>query len=284
MLTAKQCVQAMLKRAGIYYRLKASFVYDLYWKLVNPRFIEGRNKEIDFYRSLLIGFRRGNLIFDVGANVGEKTDVFLRMGARVVAVEPDERNQGVLRGKFLDYRLAPKPLVIVGRAVSDKIGVETMWIDGPGSALNTLSQKWADALKGNKKRFEHTSDPLEFAQKKTIETTTLEQLGVTHGSPFFVKIDVEGHELNALRGLRCPVPYLSFEVNLPEFREEGLRCVDVLGHLAMDGQFNYASDCKRGLAMDRWVDQQEFSKLLDRCGEKCIEVFWRTPLSRNPTV
>jgi FkbM family methyltransferase len=277
MQTVKQCIQSMLKRAGIYYRLKASSLYDLYWMFVNRRLIDGRNKEIDFYRSLLIGFQRGNLIFDVGANVGDKTDVFLRIGARVVAVEPDERNQEILRGKFLEHRLVPKPVIVVGQAVSDKIGVDTMWIDGPGSALNTLSQKWADTLRADKKRFEHTLDVLEFAQKKSVETTTLEQLSLRYGLPFFVKIDVEGHELNALRGLRHPVPYLSFEVNLPEFRQEGLRCVEVLGRLAVPGRFNYVSDCKSGLVLDQWADQQEFSEILDHCTERCIEVFWRTP-------
>ena len=45
------------------------------------------------------------MIFDVGANVGDKTDVFLRLGARVVSIEPDEANQEVLRGKFLRYRV-----------------------------------------------------------------------------------------------------------------------------------------------------------------------------------
>ncbi len=280
MQVTKRQIQSVLKRAGIYQRLKASSVYDLYWTLYNRRIINDRNKEIDFYRSLLTGFQRGNLVFDVGANAGDKTDVFLRMGARVVAVEPDERSQEVLRGKFLDCRLVPKPVVIVGRAVSETVGVQTMWVDGPGSALNTLSQKWAESPKEDRKHCEHATDVVEFAQKKSIETTTLQQLIIMHGLPFFVKIDVEGHELSVLRGLRCPVPYLSFEVNLPEFRKEGLQCLELLGGLAA-GRFNYASDCKSGLIFDRWVDQQQCSQMLENCPERCIEIFWRTALASN---
>jgi len=281
MQALKQYVPSVLKRAGFYQRLKGSCVHDLYWRIADRRRIDGRNQQVDFYRRLLNGFRAGDLIFDVGANAGDKTDVFLRLGARVVAVEPDERCQDILRGKFLEYRLAPKPVIVVGQAVSEKVAVETMWVDGPGSALNTLSQKWADTLRGDKKRFEHTSDVLEFAQKKSVETTTLEQLTVTHGLPFFVKIDVEGHELSTLRGMRRPVPYLSFEVNLPEFRQEGLQCLEVLENLTASGQFNYAADCRCGLVLDRWVARQQFSRVLDQCTDKCIEVFWRTPLARG---
>src|ERR1035437_1889229 len=155
MQSLKQCVQSTLKRGGIYQRVKASSMYDLYWKVTDRRLIDHRNKEVDFYRRLLGTSRRGSLFFDVGANVGDKTDVFLRLGARVVAVEPDERCKEILRGKFLEYRLSAKPVVIVGKAVSDSIRNETMWIDGPASAVNTLSKKWVETLKTTKSTFAH---------------------------------------------------------------------------------------------------------------------------------
>jgi FkbM family methyltransferase len=272
----KPNVQRMLKWMGFHERLRESYAYDLYWRLADRRRIDKRSREVAFYRSLLDGFRAGDLIFDVGANVGEKTDIFLRLGARVVAVEPDEAGQGVLRDKFLRYRLAPKPVLVVGKAVSDKQKVETMWVDGPGSALNTLSQKWVASLRSDKARFEHTLDSLTFSGRKEVETTTIEQLVTAYGPPFFVKIDVEGYELAALRGMRRPVPYLSFEVNLPEFRPEALECVELLGRMGANGKFNYAAECETGLLLDTWLSPQDFLPVLGQVKEKSIEVFWKT--------
>ncbi len=93
-----------LKQAAVYHRLKASRVYDA-------------------DQRLLQGLPRRGLIFDIGANHGAKTDVFLRLGARVVAVDPDETNQEI-----------------------DTAGHSSMWVDSPDSAKNTLSQKWVDTL------------------------------------------------------------------------------------------------------------------------------------------
>jgi FkbM family methyltransferase len=281
MQALKRGLQSVLKRAGIYYRLKESRLYDLYWSIADRRLIDARSQELEFYSKLLSGFRRGDLIFDVGANVGDKTNVFLKLGARVVCMEPDETNQEVLRGKFMRYRFAAKPVAIVGKAVSDRSAVETMWIDGAGSAVNTLSQKWADALKANRDKFEHEHCGLEFAQHKAVETTTLEELILTHGLPFFVKIDVEGHEAKVIKGLKHPVAFLSFEINLPEFRQEGLECVRQLDGLAADGQFNYATSLQRGMALEKWLGAPEFSTLLEQYPERYLEVFWRTPLHRG---
>ena len=267
---------AALRQSGLHWRLKASWLYDFYWTVRDSTRIRLRSQEVDFYRGLLNGFPQGGLIFDVGANVGDKTDVFLRLGARVVAIEPDGNNQKILQEKFLKYRWAPKPLAIVGKALSDNVGVETMWIDGPGSALNTFSKKWVETLRGDKTRFAHTMDKLDFAGEAEVETTTLEQVIAAHGIPFFIKIDVEGYEPSVLRGLQHPVPYISFEVNLPEFRPEGFECIELLARLANDGNFNYTFDTKQGLTEKRWLGRGEIARVLEQCTEKSIEVFWKT--------
>ena len=251
-------------------------MYDFYWKMADRRVIEARGKQVEFYRNILDGFRPQDLIFDVGANCGQKTDVFLRLGARVVAVEPDDANQSVLREKFLSYRFSPKPVVIIGKALSDRDSVQTMWIDGDGSAINTLSEKWVDALRSGPKRSHSDLDSQEFARHKEVQTTTLEQLMVAHGEPFFVKIDVEGYERTVLSGLKRPVPYLSFEVNLPEFRAEGLECIELLSCLAPDGDFNYVVDYEIGLGAKRWMKSGDISSMLEKSSASSVEIFWKT--------
>ena len=271
----KRQTQTILKRAGLYQRLRTSTIHDLYRRVADKSWILARDRQMDFYRRLLPELRHGDLIFDVGANEGLKTDLFLRMGARVVAIEPDEKSQLILQERFVKFRLARRPVVIIGKAVSDKNTTESMWIDGPGSAVNTLSRKWATTLRGNKARHTYGHCGLDFVQRRTVETTTLEDLIAVHGRPLFIKIDVEGYELNVIWGLRHPIPYLSFEVNLPEFRPEGLQCVALLGSLAVDSKFNYAVDCERGLALEPWLNSNEFLPVLKQCAENTIEVFWK---------
>ncbi len=228
---------------------------------------------MEFYKRTLQGFRKGDVIFDIGANEGHKTDIFLRLGAKVIAVDPDEANQEVLKQRFVKHRVAPKMVNIEVKAVSDSVGTKSMWIDAPGSAKNTLDPKWVETLRNDSKRFGYQ---LDFARKKEVETTTLENLMTTYGVPFFIKIDVEGHEPSVLRGLHRPVPYLSFEVNLPEFKMEGLQCVSILNEIAPHGEFNCAVDCRYGLMFEQWMPHREFALAFDQCKESSIEVFWRT--------
>lgn len=266
-----------IRRSSVYQSLSASPLGGLYRKLKGEqRLVEDRAKEAAFYGTLLQGFHRGDLVFDIGANTGEKVEAFVRIGARVVAVEPDETNLKRLRTRFSRLQETGTPVSIIDAAVSDREGSATMLVDGPGSALNTLSEKWVDALKLHKERFAHTTDLLEFDGVKSVKTTTLDRLIEDNGAPFFVKIDVEGYELKVLQGLHRSVPYLSFEVNLPEFREEGLQCIDLLRGLREDGEFNYTSDCRSGLLSSRWLDSQKIAQVLTECDETCIEIFWRS--------
>jgi FkbM family methyltransferase len=269
----KRTGQSFLKRAGLYERVRSSFLYDLYWRAADPRILQKREEEIDFFRRTLLGFLENDLIFDVGANHGYKSDIFLRLGARLVAVDPDPANLEILQQRFLTYRLQKKPVTIVGKAVSDREGAETMWMDEAGSAKNTLTVKWVETLRSDAKRFGRT---LQFAEETKVETTTLEQLIAIYGPPFYIKIDVEGYEPAVLRGLRTAVPYVSFEVNLPEFRSEGRHCVDLLHAVKATGLFNYAADAQSGLALPEWLPRQTFLRIFESIDEPSVEVFWRT--------
>jgi FkbM family methyltransferase len=269
----KLAIQRALKRAGLYHRTKASAVYRAYWKMVNPRIIDEIDAKTAFYKTVLQGFPKEGLIFDVGANHGRKTGVFLALGARVIAIDPDELNQEILRQKYLSYRLRKMPVTVIGKAVSDSATTETFWIAAPGSGKNTLSQKWVDTIKSNHTLFD---EPLTFGTRRDVPTTTLDQLIAIYGHPFFIKIDVEGHELKVLLGLTRSVPFLSFEVNLPEFREEGIKCIKLLHGLSPNGTFNYTIGRQTALALRTWLRENEFVNVFKRCGGKCVEVFWRT--------
>jgi FkbM family methyltransferase len=257
-------------------RLQSSSLRRAYWTVGNRKTLSSSLREEDFYRGLLVGLRRGDIIFDIGANCGVKTDLFLRLGARVVSVEPDEACQQIIRDRFLKYRVKPRPVTLIGKAVSDKVGAEEMWIDGPGSAVNTMNRKWADHLKESKESFGHGHCGLDFSRSKSVETTTIEQMINLYGSPFFIKIDVEGHELNAVCGMRRPVPFLSFEVNLSTFGREGIECVQTLHQLEPKGLFNFTPDCCKGLVLREWLGSEPFCAALESCGEETVEVFWRS--------
>jgi len=272
----KATCQRLLKRAGLYERIKGSWLYDGYWRVADRRLVEQHKQELDFFRKTLVGFRRSDLIFDIGANRGLKTRTFLELGARVIAADPDASNQKTLTERFLTYRLRKKPVVVVGKAVSDRNGHEILWVSEPGFEMNTLNLKWARTLARDPARFGRT---FEFSQQTEVETITLEQMISTYGRPFYIKIDVEGHELNVLKGLQTAVPYLSFEVNLPDFRREGEQCIARLHGIAANGVFNCA--VRDQLMFSDWMPHASFAKAFAEIKETSVEVFWRTWVPRD---
>lgn len=269
----KSLIQDLLKRAGLYHRIKTSFVYELYWQLADPQLLSRRDAEIEFYKAFLHP-PAGAVIFDIGANYGEKTSLFLRLGCRVIAVEPDSYCQGVLHQKFRRWRVRPMPVTVLAKAVSDRASTKVLFVDHAGSAKNTLSVKWTETLRSDDQRF---GTKLSYATKESVKTTTLDEMISCYGRPHFVKIDVEGHEPEVLNGLTQSVPFLSFEVNLPEFLPEGLECVRRLQEIHSRGLFNYATgDCTR-FSIPEWLPLDLFSEALRRCPHSSVEVFWKTP-------
>lgn len=202
------------------------------------------------------------LIFDIGANGGDKADRFLRMGARVVCVEPDKYCCSLLNRRF---RNCLDRLTIVSKAVSDVAESKVFYSLEDGSAYNTFSEKWATQISQKNNQLN--------IQENQVQTVTIDDLIATHGKPSLIKIDIEGYELNALKGLNSKIASITFELNLPDFLDEGLECIDRLTLIDPDCSFNYFIDCERGFLLLQNVDANNFKKLLSETDVKYMEIF-----------
>ena len=171
-------------------------------------------------------FIKNQLVFDIGANSGDKVAYFLKLGAaKVVAIEPCTEVFQDLKYKF-DKN---DKVILENIAISDRVGNATLYIAG-GRTTNTISDDFMHRT--GKKRFPAGS----WKEKITVETTTLNNLILKYGIPNFCKIDVEGAELQVLKGLASPINFVSFEFTA-EFMEESFECMDVL--FALDNRYKF---------------------------------------------
>ena len=269
----KAALRDALRSLGLYDWLKEeSIVYDLYRFVRDGTPLNWRSREVAFYRGLLAGQGPPLLVFDLGAHRGRTTRAFLKLGARVVAVEPDERSRTILKRRFGAGRPGSR-VALVGMAASDSERRETLWVTEPGAGINTLSEKWVGILRRNPAKL---GIACEFPKRQPVSTTTLDALIEAHGTPHYVKIDVEGHESSVLRGLTRAVPIVSFEANLPEFGPEAMDCVWLLDRLAPGGTFNVTiGDSHHGFAAGEWQSAEKIRVLLRAFGEATVEVYWK---------
>jgi FkbM family methyltransferase len=144
----------------------------------------------------------GDLAFDIGAHVGNQTRCFARLGARVVAVEPQPPFARWLRWLFRDQ---PR-VTVIEAALGARPGTASLHPSPHTPTVASLSADWiasvATAPSFARVRWQA---PLE------VPVTTLDALIAQHGLPRFCKIDVEGFEAEILRGLSRPIPLLAFE-------------------------------------------------------------------------
>ena len=161
--------------------------------------------------------RPGDLVFDVGANRGDKTAVFLGLGARVLAIEPDPRTADGLRRRF---RGEPRTTVL-----DMGVGAASGEMPFHPSSYSTRSTFAVD-------RMRQLGDNVEYGAGTIVSVTTLDALIAAHGVPRFCKIDVEGYEPEVLRGLSQPVPVLSFEFH-GELMDDARNCLERLNRLGM---------------------------------------------------
>lgn len=193
-----------------------------------------------FYRGFL---SPGDLAFDVGAHVGNRTAAMLAVGARVVAVEPQPLMAATLQslhGRRPGFHL-------VSKAVGERAGAMEMLVSTRTPTVSTLSSDWVGEVTRAK-----SFSRIDWDQRVSVEVTTLDALIGEFGVPAFCKLDIEGFELEALRGLTQPLRSISFEY-LPPTKEKTFACIEWLLELG-DYSFNVVRAEYPRFALPGWVD------------------------------
>lgn len=155
------------------------------------------------------GVRAGDVVLDCGANVGTFTRIALAAGAaKVVAFDIDPRNVECLRRNFRQ-EAAEGRVIVVGKGVWNSVGTVEVKIY-QNSNWNTAVMPY---------RPETQEKPRIMTLPVTSIDQAVEQLGLERVD--FIKMDVEGAEVEALRGARRTLqrfrPRLSVATeNLPD--------------------------------------------------------------------
>jgi len=197
------------------------------------------------HRALFSQFiKPGDLAFDVGANIGDRTDAMLSVGARVVAFEPQPKCAREVRARAGSDRLT-----VVESAMGSQVGQAELHL--------TSTHGWA-SLRPDWQR----SDEL---GTMTVPVTTLDAEIARHGKPIFCKIDVEGYEAEVLKGLSTPVQALSLEFHC---HSQGVgkvqECLMLLSKLG-SYEFNITAGETAELLLPDWISMEALASSFPNC-------------------
>jgi FkbM family methyltransferase len=195
--------------------------------------------------------KAGDLAFDVGAHVGDRISSFRRLGARVVALEPQP---GPARALRLIHRRDPD-VTLLAAAAGDREGQIGFHVNSANPTVSTASEAFLAAANGAGGWEGQVWD-----RTITVPCVTLDALIRQHGRPAFTKIDVEGFEDSVLAGLSTAVPALSFEFTTIA-RPCAERCLQRLADLG-PYRFDVALGETQRLVFGRWLSHAEMSAYL----------------------
>ena len=204
------------------------------------------NKRMLFYSSFV---DKNELCFDIGANIGNRVRPLLNIGAKIIAVEPQQKCIRVLEYKFGEN------IEIVPKGIGTKESVKDFYIANEHTS-SSFSEKWIDSVKND--RFKKYN----WNKIVKVEMTTLDKLIEKYGLPVFIKIDVEGYELEALKGLTKPIKMISFEYTIPEQIDNIMQCVEQIELNDSNIECNYSIGESMTFEYENWVTVEQLRTIV----------------------
>ena len=211
------------------------------------RLNETEQSQLSFYSQFI---KKGDLVFDVGANVGSRSKLFLNLGSKVVAFEP----QPELSEHLIQHLRHHKnfSLMPIGLGANPSI-VELNISDA--HVLSSMSNRWIESTTQSGRFSTYNWD-----KSIDVKIDTLDNMFTKFGVPKFIKIDVEGYEFEVLQGLTQPIKYLSFEFTAEDLNAT-LNCTNLLDKLG-PYLFKFSKGESLTFEMNEWKSIECFNKSL----------------------
>jgi FkbM family methyltransferase len=198
-----------------------------------------------------IQIKEGDLVFDIGANIGLKTQEYIDKGLKVIAFEPQGSLIKVLKTKF-----GNNPDVIIehcgisNQNATMRINICSSNLDQSTFVLDRRNK--VDASRGNEFVFDSYED---------VPVFTLDHMIVKHGIPAYIKIDVETYETEVIQGLTKGVKYLSFEYT-NTYPSITLNILQLLTNLGFR-EFTFGVSEWMPFPWQKWYNLKQFSQIIE---------------------
>jgi FkbM family methyltransferase len=202
------------------------FVYQSFF---DREAVRRRKRRREFYSGFI---QPGDLVFDVGANLGNYSEAFRGVGATVVAIEPDPRNVKILR-----RRLQNKGVRVEQCALGRAEGNASLRIACDRDDVSTLSDQWAENTDAH------------WQGTVQVQVRTLDSIAKDYGTPKYVKVDAEGYDAEVLRGMTFRPQIVSFE-----FLSRDLRIARECIELLREWSFNFVIEERSRFELSQWVN------------------------------
>jgi FkbM family methyltransferase len=186
-------------------------------------------------------------VFDVGMNNGDDSAYYLSKGYKVIAIEANpilvERGRERFRKE-----IAAGQMVIEAVGVCDRPGKTPFWINETRNVFSSFDR-------------DRASRGIAQCYSVDVECVTFDTLLKKYGTPFYVKLDVEGAEAHCIASLgSIGIPkYVSVEA-------EGLECLLLLWELGYR-QFKIVDQMRHNSRFPNFTNENVLSRSAKRmCG------------------
>jgi FkbM family methyltransferase len=186
-----------------------------------------------------------DLVFDVGCNIGNKTAEYLMYNTKVIGFEPQPNCVKQLINRFKDSN----NVIIEPIGLDAKKG-ESFIYEASHDTISSMSEEFINTVK--KERF----NGYNWGNKIPIKVNKLDNMIRKYGKPKYIKIDVEGYELNVLKGLTYPIDVISIEFT-PELCQTSIDCINYMESINGECIYNYGYREDKDFKFENWLSKNE---------------------------